>query len=79
MALVLVHDNAEVAEENVASFQQIIDEGHSLVLRRPWKDLIDEAVLRTEGRVLLAKLRGERIAQHWLTWYSQGDLLIPHE
>ncbi len=79
MALVLVHDDAKSAKTNVGLLQQRIGEGTSLRTSEPWREFVDEAAIRAEGRVLLAKLRGERIAANWLTWYFMRDPLIPHK
>ena len=55
------------------------DEGHRFISRKPWKDGVGEGVVRAEGRLLLAKLRGGSIPLNWLFWYLSADPLIPRE
>ena len=60
MALALVHADSGPAEENVELLRRRIEEGSSSRTQKPWSDRIDVANLevRSEGRLLLAKLRG---------------------
>ena len=80
MALALVHANSGLAEENVELLRRRIEEGSSSAFQAPWSDIIDVASLeiRSEGRLLLAKLRGE-ISINFSTWVSWRDNLIVHD
>ena len=79
MALVLVHDDAETTSQNVGQLKSRIQMAKSLVTGEPWTQLVDNMEVRSDGRVLLAKLRGERIARAWLRWVFSRDSLILHE
>ena len=60
MALALVHADSRPVEENVDLLRRRIEEGSSSNHQTPWSDQIDVASLeiRSEDRLLLAKLRG---------------------
>ena len=78
MALVLVHADDASAEENVGLLRRIIEEKRSIVTGDLWSDDIERLEIHTEGRALLAKLRG-RFASKWLQWVQVRDILIPYE
>ena len=78
MALVLVHANSKAAEDNVDLLRQRIAETSSLLTNQPWNEMVDSMEIRSEGRVLLARLYG-RIAPNWATWFGQRDPLLAHE
>ena len=81
MALVLVHADDASAEENVGLLRRIIEEERSFVdPSLLWSDDIDveRSEIHTEGRALLAKLRG-RFARSWLAWVYARDSLILYE
>ena len=82
MALALAHADAASAEENVGLLRRIIEEGSSTFYGNPWSDTIDVGSLeiKSEGRLLLAKLRGDIAASGgWLNWVFYVDSLILHE
>ena len=77
-ALALVHANGGPAEENVELLRRRIEEGSSSAYEIPWSDQIDVASLeiRSEGRLLLAKLRGP-ISKNSMAWVnSQGNFIV---
>ena len=80
MALVLVHADGASAEENVGLLRRRIEEGSSTVYGVPWSDWIDVDTLeiKAEGRLLLAKLRGE-LAEDPFNWMYFRDTLILYE
>ena len=80
MTLVLVHADDASAEENVGLLRRIIEEEGSVLNDALWSDYIDveRSEIHTEGRALLAKLRGG-FANNWLSWVIQRDGLILHE
>jgi hypothetical protein len=77
MALVLVHADTAAAEENVGLLQWRIQETTRLSDGQPWAERIDSVEISTEGRVLLAKLRG-RIALGWRGFLNLESVLV-HE
>ena len=80
MALVLVHENAELASENVGQLRQRIEQGWSLFNQQPWAELVDSMEIRSEGLTLLAKIRGSIThSQQWLRWWYFNDPLLGHE
>ncbi len=74
MTVALVHQNPELASENVSRLRTRIEQTSSLYTSVPWRDNVEATEIRTEGRVLLAKLRGDRIAFMW-----QDISLLVHE
>jgi hypothetical protein len=69
IALVLVHSDEPAAKENVGLLRQRVEGTPHLSYAKPWREIVDgEGMeIRTEGRVLLAKLplRGEEFAGAW--------------
>ena len=41
--------------------------------------MIDDMEIESNSRVLLAKLRGNRITNIWADWVFRRDLCVPHE
>ena len=80
MALALVHDDSRPAEENVDLLRRRIEEGSSSRFQKPWSNYIDVASLeiRSEDRLLLAKLRGP-ISRSYLELLTFRDNLIVHD
>ena len=80
MALVLVHADDGSAEDNVALLRRRIEEGSSIWFDAPWSDVVDVDALEiyTDGRLLLAKLKGD-ISLKPFDWYDYRDNLILHE
>ena len=79
MALVLVHDDARAASRNLDLLQRRIDQGNSLRGSTPWREFFNQTEIHTDGRVLLAKLRGDRTNRIWLEFVLFIDPLIGHE
>ena len=80
MALALVHADSGPADENVELLRRRTEEGSSSRYEIPWSDQIDVANLeiRSEGRLLLAKLRGP-IPRYSMAWVIYQDNLIVHD
>ena len=80
MTLALVHADSGSAEENVDLLRRRIEEGNSSASEFLWSDRIDVASLeiRSEGRLLLAKLRGP-IVRSYLDLLMMRDNLIMHD
>ena len=78
MAVVLVHADASAARDNVGLLRQLVLERASLFTRQPWTEMIEEVEARSQGRVFLAKLRGERAANLWLNVVIRRDSLLLH-
>ena len=76
----LVHADGASAEKNVGLLRRIIEEGSSRVFDVPWSEFIDlgRLEINTEGRLLLAKLRGN-LARDPFGWVNQRDSFILHQ
>ena len=79
MVVVLVHPSERSARRNVDLLRQRIDEARSLWVDQPWGDFFDEIELRSEGVVLLGRLRCERTRSLWLQFILNRDLLLLHD
>lgn len=76
MALALVHPDADSAADNVTILQQRLREAKSLQTGAYWSDLVSSTEISTQGRVLVAKLRGP-IHLMWLDEvFIQRDPLL---
>ena len=82
MALIMVHANEQDADENLELLRKRIGGTSSSVTGRPWSEVfdIDSLDARSEGRVLLAKLRrfGD-IGYDWVNFIFHKDPLLLHE
>lgn len=78
MILVLAHADDEAAEDNVARLRDVVEEGVSRSTRRPWRDVLDIADLRADGRLVVAVLRTEQPGL-WATHVFQRDSLLTTE
>ena len=78
MAVVLVHASESGASRNVELIRQRVRSGTSMFTRQTWAELINDVESRSQDRVLLAKLRGERAASLWLNFVVQRDPLLLH-
>ena len=76
MALALLHSDGTSAENNVELLRRIIQNGRNYY-EEQWKEIIDynESEVYSEGRVLLAKLRGW-VAANWSDVFRLRDSLI---
>ncbi len=80
IALVLVHDTPDRANENVLLLEQLIEasleewDGHTW----SWSDFIYDIQIHTEGEVLLSKLYTED-EKLWYSWFFDRLPLVPHE
>ena len=80
VAVALVHSDEQSAAENVKLLRQRIAGTNALLSDFPWSDLIEEADIWTDGRVLMAKLRGVDGSIRWLgSFTTAGDPLFVHE
>ena len=78
MALTLVHERPEQAEDNVNVLPRRVAAIVKMDGKTPWANFIDSVEARAEGRVLLAKLRG-RVASEWLAVAFYETLLLHSE
>lgn len=81
IALVLVHKGGDFAEENVGLLRRIIEEENSVSYPdMKWSEYIDinSLEINAEGRLLLAKMRGD-IDSSGLDWVYRRDNLILYE
>ncbi len=80
MALTLVHSDDVSAEENVGLLWGRMGEGIGSFHQTPWSETIDieGTEIWSEGRLLLAKLRG-RISLSPFNWVFSRENLIVHE
>ena len=76
-ALVLAHSESEYAEENVEILRRRIEEGTSSA-EQPWSEQVESAEISAEGRLLLARLRGQ-IAGSWINIVQFRENLLIHE
>ena len=61
MAVALVYDDSDDAREDIQILERRVQDGESIRFRgRFWADFFSNVELRSEGRVLLGKLRTER-------------------
>ncbi len=79
MALVLIHRDPGRASENVALLRRRVEETKSVFWDVPWSELVDEIEVRSDGRAVVAILRGNGIYSNWLTWVYHADPLLLHE
>ena len=81
MVVVLVHSEEGAAKENVTLLRRRLEEASSLLTPQPWSEFFDAArvEVRSEGRVLQAKLPILRSPNIWLEFFFQRDPLLLHE
>ncbi len=77
-AIVLVHAGADAAEENIGLLRARIRDASSLYSGDSYSLLFEEVEIRSEGRVLLAKLYGED-TRFFLQFWGQGDPFLWHD
>ena len=78
MALALVHADGKSAEDNTGRLRQRIEEGTGALYGDSWSEVLDDADINFEGRLLLAKIRG-RTSLSPYDWVYHRDNLIIHE
>ena len=84
MALVLVHENEVLAQENVGLIEKRLKDPGTLLRVDSKETFAEEVNLRSvesqvDGRVLVAKLRGD-LSRKWTTWYfNNGPLWCMNE
>ena len=81
MALVLVHSQPDLAAENAVLLPERFEQTQSFWYRQPWPRAldVDSVETRAEGRLLLARLRGEDIGRSWYNWVIHLDPLPLHD
>ena len=77
-AIVIYHENSDTAQENVSLLKQRIENSDSVMLKKPWSEIITDSNIRAEGNVLLAKLYVDSVA-YWAHWVYAGDTLLLQE
>lgn len=80
VALVLVHENSNIAMENVSLLEQRINYQFTLWEGKSWSfsDDIYDTKIHTDGRVLLAKLYTDDV-RLWSKWFTEQWDLVLHE
>ncbi|MCH8205576.1 MAG: hypothetical protein IH956_01065 [Chloroflexi bacterium] len=78
IAVAIVYGSARTAAADVSMFEEIIDSGSSRLTGQPWRDFFPDAVVWSDGRTLLAKLRTDR-PRMWADIIFQRDALFIHE
>ena len=81
MAIVLVHADENSAAKNAELLRARFLEAPPLPSwdLEPFTGLVDSVETETDGRLLLAKVRGEHLSRRWLAWFYQLYPLLPHE
>lgn len=81
MAVVLVHVNESFATENVELLRARFLEAPSLPSwePEPFTGIVDSVESRSDGRLLLAKVRAQNLGSRWITWLYNLYPLLPHE
>jgi hypothetical protein len=78
MALVLYHESPEDARSNISLLEQRISGTNSIYDDTPWSEIIIDAKIWVDGKVLLAKLYTESPAL-WTRILYGRDILLLHE
>lgn len=73
MALVVASKNDETANENITRLTDRIENGTSTRARGPWVDIIEDFEIDSDGRLTIAKLRGDDLPYEFAL---QGDPLL---
>ena len=81
MAVVLVHVNESFATENVELLRARFLEAPSLPSwePEPFTGIVESVESRSDGRLLLAKVRAQHLGSRWITWLYNLYPLLPHE
>ena len=80
MAVVLVHADESSAIENAELLRARFLEAPPLPTwhPEPFHGIVKSVETQTDGRVLLAKVRGDELGARWLLWMYQLYPLLPH-
>jgi peptidoglycan/LPS O-acetylase OafA/YrhL/lysophospholipase L1-like esterase len=76
--LVLLHDDADAAAANAPLLRDRMDEATSWVAGRPWAEIIEDAEIETDGRLLVATLRSSSQGL-WFGLPAASDTLLLHD
>jgi hypothetical protein len=76
--LVLQHSSEADAQANVQRLESRIANSVSWIAGEPFAEIVEEATFRTEGTLLIAKLRSDSHAL-WYGLHAAGDTLLLHE
>ena len=81
MAVVLVHADESSAAENAELLRRRFLEAPPLPSwdQEPFNGIVTSVEAQTDGRVLLAKVRGEDLGARWILWFYQEYPLLPHQ
>jgi hypothetical protein len=77
-AIIIYHENAADALENVSLLKQHIENAYSISSIMPWKDTFTATDIKAEGNVLIAKLYCDS-SSFWASWVDMHDTLLYHE
>ena len=78
LAIILVHESVDDAEQNVSLLEQRIESTGSIWTGNSWKQWILDTDIHTEGKVLLAKLYTPD-SSFWAQWVFNRDTLLLYE
>jgi hypothetical protein len=78
IAVVLYHENAGLARENVSLFKQRIDSGISPVKNISWSERFTGMDIKSDGNLVIAKLYTERTS-YYEQWPYMNDGFLSHE
>jgi hypothetical protein len=79
LVIVLAHADEDTAGENVGRLQQRIGQtGFAMIGDSTWAEEVEEAEVWADGRLLIAKLRGERVSGFRSDLFTMEPLLV-HE
>ena len=73
---VLVHASADLAQQNIDLLKRRIAEASSQQASRPWRELIPEADVQSDGTILIAKLRTASVTLALQAFYARDPLLL---
>ena len=81
MAVVLVHADEGLAARNANLLRERFLEAPPLPSweLEPFTGIVDSVETQTDGRLLLAKVRVQKLTSRWATWFYQLYPLLPHE
>jgi hypothetical protein len=78
LGVVIVHANPATAEANIDLLEGRIASGVSLLRGESWSDLIDDTVVSTDGRLLVAKLYTSDVSL-WHDIAFSGESLLMYD
>jgi hypothetical protein len=77
--IILLHDDAEIAAQNVPLLQAKVSSEISLYSRRPWSDAISKSDIRQSGRAVYAKLWMPNPGTIFIAWNNLDSLFTSRQ